>query len=66
MRSGSWTRRVALLCAGLVVIVVLFLGVEPEAFVLTAMMTAPFTLGFRVLLVLVAAGLERILHRRRA
>ena len=41
-------------------------GVEPEALVLTAMMTAPFTLGFLLLLVLGAAAAERVLRRVRA
>ena len=41
-------------------------GVEPEALVLTAMMTAPFTLGFLLLLVLGAAAAERVVRRGRA
>ena len=77
MRKNSWTRKVAFFCGGLLAVVVVFLavvrvldvpvaGVESEAFVLTAMMTSPFTLGFLLLLVLSTAGLERLLRRRRA
>ena len=74
MRVGPWARRAAVLCAGLVGVVVVLLavvrvvdvriaGVEPEAFVLTAMMTAPFTLGFLLLLVLGTAVAERLVRR---
>ena len=75
MRKNSWTRKVAFFCGGLLAVLFLAVvrvldvpvaGVEPEAFVLTAMMTSPFTLGFLVLLVLSTAGLERLLRRRRA
>ena len=38
-------------------------GIAPEALVLTAMMTAPFTLGFLALLVLGAVGAERMCRR---
>ena len=41
-------------------------GVEPEALVLTAMMTAPITLGGFLLLVLGAAAAERVVRRVRA
>ena len=74
MRIGPWARRAAVLCAGPAGVVVVFLavvrvvdvpiaGVEPEAFVLTAMMTAPFTLGFLLLLVLGTAVAERLARR---
>ena len=76
MFGTSWSRRTALCCGVLlgvvaVALVVLRLlglpvaGVELEALVLTAMMTAPFTLGFLLLLVLAAAGLERLVRGRR-
>ena len=41
-------------------------GVEPEALVLTGVMTAPFTLGDFMLLVLGAAAAERVVRRIRA
>ena len=76
MFGTSWSRRTALCCGGLLGVVAVALvvlrvlglpvaGVEPEALVLTAMMTAPFTLGFLLLLVLAAAGLERLVRGRR-
>ena len=76
MFGTSWSRRIALCCGVLLAVVAVALvvlrllglpvaGVEPEALVLTAMMTAPFTLGFLLLLVLAAAGLERLVRGRR-
>ena len=67
-------RRIAFLCVGILAVVVVFLavvrilditafGVEPEVFVLTAMMTAPFTPGFLLLLVLGTAVVERLARR---
>ena len=41
-------------------------GVQPEAWVLTAMMTAPFTVGAVSLFALVAALMETWLRRRRS
>ena len=77
MKRRSWAARVAILSGGVLVVAVLFLvvvralnitiaGVEPEALVLTAMMTAPFTLGVLLLLVLGAAAAERVVRRVRA
>ncbi len=77
MKRRPWTARVAILFGGVLVVAVLFLvvvralnivvaGVEPEALVLTAMMTAPFTLGFSLLLVLGGAAAERVVRRGRA
>ena len=77
MKSRPWAARVALFFGGILGIGVVFLvvvralnitvaGVEPEALVLTAMMTAPFTLGFLLLLVLGAAAAERLVRRVRA
>ena len=77
MKSRPWAARVAIFSGGILGAVVVFLvvvrslnitvaGVEPEALVLTAMMTAPFTLGGFLLLVLGAAVAERVLRRVRA
>ena len=41
-------------------------GIQPEAFALTAMMTAPFTLGAVLLMTLVTGGLEAVVRRLRA
>ena len=71
VKLGTWGRRMSFLSAGVVALAVIFLvmvrasgvsiaGVKPEALVLTAMMTAPFTLGFLALLVLGAVGAERM------
>ena len=77
MKRRSWAARVAILSGGVLVVAVLFLvvvralnitiaGVEPEALVLTAMMTSPFTLGVLLLLVLGAAAAEWVVRRVRA
>ena len=77
MKSRSWAARVAIFSGGILAVAVLFLivvrslnvtvaGVEPEALVLTGVMTAPFTLGFLLLLVLGAAAAERVVRRVRA
>ena len=41
-------------------------GVQPEAWVLIAMMTAPFTIGTVCTLVIGTALVERVLGRRRS
>ena len=77
LKRRSWAHRVGLFLGGVLFALVLFLvvvrvldvtvaGVEPEAFVLTAVMTAPFTLGFVLLCMLGAAGGERLARRDRA
>ena len=77
MKRRPWAARVAIFSGGILTVAVFFLvvvrslnltiaGVEPEALVLTAMMTAPFTLGFFLLLVLGAAAAERVVCRGRA
>ena len=77
LKSRSWAARVAIFSGGILAVAVLFLvvvrsldmtvaGVEPEALVLTAMMTAPITLGGFLLLVLGAAAAERVVRRVRA
>ena len=79
MRSYPWTRRVAAVGFGILAIWVVFVavvrivnvplgGIQPEAFVLIAMMTAPFTLGAVLLgavllATLVTAGLEMMVRR---
>ena len=74
MKSRPWAARVAIVSGGILGAVVVFLvvvrslnitvaGVAPEALVLTAMMTAPFTLGFLLLLVLGAAAAVRVVRR---
>ena len=77
MKSRSWAARVAIFSGSILGVAAFFLvvvralnitvaGVEPEALVLTAMMNAPFTLGFFLLLVLGAAAAERVVRRGRA
>jgi hypothetical protein len=41
-------------------------GVQPEAWALTAMMTAPFTVGAVSLFTMLAALMEILLRRRRS
>ena len=77
MKSRSWAARVAIFSGSILGVAAFFLvvvralnitvaGVEPEALVLTGVMTAPFTLGFFLLLVLGAAVAERVVRRGRA
>ena len=77
MRRYVWTRRVGFVGLGLLVLWMIFVavvrvvnvplgGIQPEAFALIAMMTAPFTLGAVVLATLVTWGLERMVRRRPA
>ena len=77
MNAYRWTVRVAL---GGVTLLVLWgvsvavarildlviAGVYPEAWVLTAMMTAPFTIGTIAALVIGTALVEKVLRRRRS
>ncbi|MYC34397.1 MAG: hypothetical protein F4X64_14635 [Chloroflexi bacterium] len=76
MNAYSWTKRIGI--AGIVflaaiavfVTVVSILGIRvagiyPEAFRLTAMMTAPFTLGLVAATTLTAALVETLLRRKR-
>ena len=75
LKRRSWALRVGLFFGGILALAAVFLlvvrvlnvtvaGVEPEALVLTGMMTAPFTVG--LLFMLGAAGAERVARRRRA
>ena len=77
MNVYRWTVRVALggvalltLWAAFVAVVRMFdlviAGVQPEAWVLTAMMTAPFTIGAVCTLVIGTALVETVLRRRRS
>ena len=77
MNAYRWTVRVALggvtlfaLWAVFVAVARIFnlviAGVYPEAWVLIAMMTAPFTIGTIVALVIGTAWVEKVLRRRRS
>ena len=74
MRRYIWTRRVGAGGLGILVLWVVFVavvrvvkvplgGIQPEAFALIAMMTAPFTLGTVLLATLVTWGLETVVRR---
>ena len=76
MNDYRWTLRVAVGVVGLLALVaavalvlrifdVVVAGVQPEAWVLTAMMTAPFTVGTVSVLTIATALVETILRRRR-
>ena len=76
MNGYRWTIRIGLgglgflaLLAAFVAVTRIFgvviVGVRPEAWALTAMMTAPFTVGSVSLSTLVAALTETLLRRRR-
>ena len=76
MKKHRWTLRVAVAGAGLLalMLVVVFAvrianlpvaGVYPEAFMLTAMMTLPFTVGTVVVLALATMGIEAAVRRLR-
>ena len=77
MNAYRWTVRVALGGVALLTLWALFLavvrmfnlviaGVYPEAWVLTAMVTAPFTIGTIAALVIGMALVEKVLRRRRS
>ena len=77
MNDYRWTLRVAVGGVGLLALVaavalvlrifdVVVAGVQPEAWVLTAMMTAPFTVGTVSVLTIATALVETILRRRKA
>ena len=76
MNDYRWTVRVAAGGVGLLALVaavaltlrifdVVVAGVPPEAWVLTAMMTAPLTVGTVSILTIATALFETILRRRR-
>ena len=67
LKRRSWALRVGLFFGGILAVAAVFLlvvrvlnvtvaGVEPEALVLTGMMTAPFTVGFVLLFMLGSGG----------
>ncbi len=77
MNAYRWTVRVALGGVTLLVLWGVFVavarifdlviaGVYPEAWVLTAMMTAPFTIGTVAVLVIGTALVENVLRHRRS
>ena len=76
MNGYRWTKRIGLGGLGFLALLAAFVavsrisgvviaGVQPEAWALTAMMTAPFTVGAVLLFTLVAALTETMLRRRR-
>ena len=76
MKGYRWTARVGLAGLGVLALWAVFVavvrvldvpvrGIQPEAFALTAMMTAPITLGAVLLVTLVTAGLEVLVRRLR-
>ena len=76
MNGYRWTTRFGLGGLGFLALLAAFVavtrifgviiaGVQPEAWALTAMITAPFTVGAVSLLTLVAALLETLFRRRR-
>ena len=76
MNDYRWTLRVAVGGVGLLALVavvalalrifgVVVAGVQPEAWVLTAMMTAPLTIGTVSVLTIGTAPVETVLRRRR-
>ena len=77
MKGYRWAARVGLAGLGVLALWAVFMavvrvldvpvgGIQPEAFALTAMMTAPFTLGAVLLMTLVTGGLEALVSRLRA
>ena len=77
MNAYRWTVQVGLGGVALLTLWALFVavarifdlviaGVYPEAWVLTAMMTAPFTIGTVAVLVIGPALVEKVLRRRRS
>ena len=71
MEGYRWTRRVAVGGGGLIALIILFVavtqilnveiaGIQPEAWALTAMMTAPLTLGAVLVVTLGTAAVERV------
>ena len=77
MKGYRWAARVGLAGLGVLALWAVFVavvrvldvpvgGIQQEAFALTAMMTAPFTLGAVLLMTLVTGGLEALVRRLRA
>ena len=75
MKSYRWTKRIAIVGAGALAVIgisaiavrsinVPIAGVQPEAYALTAVMTAPFTIG-AVLLTVGIVALVETYHRKK-
>ena len=76
MNAYRWTTRTAIAGLGFLAVIAVFVtvvrvlsvplaGVQPEAFILTAMMTAPFTIGLVLVSTTTAALIETLLQRKR-
>ena len=76
MNRYRWTVHIGISGTALLALIAVFVvtvrlldvptaGVQPEAFALTAMMTAPFTIGVVVISTAIAAVTETLLHRNR-
>ncbi len=76
MNRYRWTGRIAFAGAGFLALIIAFVatvrvlnvalaGAQPEAFVLTAMMTAPFSIGAVIISTMAAAVVESQLRRKR-
>ncbi len=77
MEDYRWRKRIGLGGLGFLALLAAFVavsrisgvviaGVQPEAWALTAMMTAPFTVGAVLLFTLVTALMETMLRRRQS
>ena len=75
MKNYRWTIRIASTGAALIAALTIFViivrvlgtpiaGIQPEAFVLTAMMTAPFTIGAVLVSTGTAALTEKVCRRK--
>ena len=76
MNAYCWTTRIAIAGVGFLAVIAVFVagvrilsvpvaGVQPEAFVLTAMMTAPFTVGLVLVSTMTTALIETIRRPKR-
>ena len=75
MKNYRWTIRVASTGAALIAAITIFVivvrvlgtpiaGIKPEAFILTVMMTAPFTIGAVLISTGTAALTEKVCRRK--
>ena len=76
MNTYRWTTHIALAGIGFLAVIAVFVavvrilnvplaGIQPEAFALTAMMTAPFTIGAVLVFIMTTTLVEALRHRRR-
>ena len=76
MNTYRWTTRIALAGIGFLAVIAVFVavirilnvplaGIQPEAFALTAMMTAPFMIGAVLVYIMTTTIVENLRHRRR-